>query len=93
MTPNLLSVLDPASAVFISKKGNENMPAALNSPRNSAQALLLHLHRKHKTTLTGGCVLVDTSRKTSNQLKTYLKDFWEFYSFSPNLQKALETVG
>ena len=35
------------------------IPLGCISPRNSAQALLLHLHLKHKTTLTGGCVLVE----------------------------------
>ncbi|MEN9920477.1 MAG: hypothetical protein RL538_370 [Candidatus Parcubacteria bacterium] len=42
--PILVSVRDPVSAVFISRKGNENMPPTLISQRNSAQALLLHLH-------------------------------------------------
>lgn len=49
---NPLSVLDPASLVY-------DIAVAFNSRRNSAQALLLHLHLKHKTTLEGGCVLVE----------------------------------
>jgi hypothetical protein len=37
-------------------------------------------------------MLVDITGKTSNQLKTFLKDFWEFYNHSPALQKALENA-
>jgi len=36
--------------------------------------------------------MVDITRKTLNQLKTFPEDFWEFYSYSPALQKALATV-
>jgi hypothetical protein len=35
---------------------------------------------------------VDSDGKTSNRLKTYLSDFWEFYQTSPALQKALENA-
>lgn len=30
--------------------------------------------------------------KTSNRLKTYLKDFWEYYNSSPALQKVLQML-
>jgi hypothetical protein len=36
--------------------------------------------------------LVDIESKTSNRLKSYLSDFWEFYQTSPALQKALENA-
>ena len=36
---------------------------------------------------------VDTVRKNLNQLKEYLRGFWEYYSTSPKLQNALGTVG
>ena len=41
--PNLLSVLDPASAVFISRKGNENMPAASTTKKQHAGAVFLNV--------------------------------------------------
>ncbi len=65
------------------------MPAALNYPRNSAQALLLHLHRKHKTTLTGGCILVDMKGNISKRFKTYLHGFYRYYLAQPKLQNIL----
>ena len=40
--PNLQSVLDPASAVFISKK-NENMPAASTTKKQHAGAVFLNV--------------------------------------------------
>jgi sulfur relay (sulfurtransferase) DsrC/TusE family protein len=32
---------------------------------------------------------VEMSGKTMNRLKTYLKDFWEYYNTSPAIQKVL----
>lgn len=35
---------------------------------------------------------VDIVYKTSNQLKTYLSRFWDYYNTSPALQLALESA-
>jgi hypothetical protein len=57
--------------------------------RQKKKYLLPPLHRKHKTTQMGGCVLVEMSGKKLKSLKVYLQRFWDYYQCSPKLQITL----
>jgi hypothetical protein len=54
-------------------------------------ALALNYGPQTKNRLSA-VAFVDMTFNTSNQLKTYLNSFWDYFQSNPSLQKVLETT-
>ena len=70
----------------------KRLATTFNSRRKQSQFTCYISTQQQSLPFGRTVVRVDISGKTSNQLKDYLKRFWEYYNTSPSLQKALETA-